>query len=91
MRINSIPPKEIYNRYIHVHKKQETNNPRQGADKTELTSDAKTFSATFNAIKEAMDVRTPEETKRINEVAQQIRDNTYSVPGRAVARKILGK
>ena len=91
MRIHSIPPKELLDRYIHVREKKAAMQPGQNADKVELTHDAKTFSETIKAVKETMEIRAPEDLAHINEVAQQVKDNTYSVPGVSVARKILGK
>jgi hypothetical protein len=61
------------------------------SDKTELTEGAKTFSAALKAAQETMETRTPEEIAHINDVAEQLRNNTYSVPGYKVAEKILGK
>ena len=91
MRINSIPPKELLNKYIHVREKSTANTPASSVDKTELTSEAKTFSTALKAAKEAIETRTPEELKRIEEVKKQLADGTYSVPGEKVAEKILGK
>jgi hypothetical protein len=65
--------------------------PASMSDKTELTDGAKTFSAALKAAQASMDTRTPEEISHINNVAEQIRNNTYSVPGYKVAEKILGK
>ena len=91
MRINSIPPKELLNRYIHVREKATADTPASPTDQTELTSEAKTFSTALKAAKEAIGTRTPEELKHIEEVKQQLADGTYSVPGDKVAEKILGK
>lgn len=91
MRINSIPPKELYNKYIHVHEKSTPDQAKQATDKAELTSEAKTFSAALKEANKAMDVRTPEELARINQVADQVNNNTYFVSGKQVAEKILGK
>ena len=91
MRINTLPPTELFTKYIHVQNKQTAFVSASAVDKTELTSEAKTFSSTLKAAKEAMSVRTPAQTERINQIAQQIRDNTYSVSGKDVARKMLGK
>ena len=91
MKINSIPPKELINQYIHVREKAVTESQESGTDKTELTSEAKTFSAALKAAKETMDVRTSEEMKHINKVAKQVETNTYSVSGDKVAEKILGE
>ena len=91
MRINSIPPKELYNKYIHVREKPTAEQPVHSTDKAELTTDAKTFSSALKAAKESMSVRTPEDMERINQIAEQVKNNTYSVPGSKVAEKILGK
>jgi anti-sigma28 factor (negative regulator of flagellin synthesis) len=91
MRINSIPPKELLNRYIHVRGKTTDKPAASPTDQTELTSEAKTFSAALKAAKEAIETRTPEQLKHIEEVKKQVTDGTYSVPGEKVAEKILGK
>ncbi len=91
MRIDSIPPKELLNQYIHVRERAPMDEPVYSTDKAELTSEAKTFSAALKAAKDAIEVRSPEEQKHIDEVAQQIARGTYSVPGEKVAEKILGK
>lgn len=92
MKINSIPPKEMYYQYVHVKDKipaqTQTNT---GTDKVELTSDARTFSATLKAAKDSLETRSPTEQKRIDAVKQQIQNNTYSVSGYMVAEKILGR
>ncbi|MFA5675335.1 MAG: flagellar biosynthesis anti-sigma factor FlgM [Christensenellales bacterium] len=91
MRIDSIPPKDLLRQYTHIRETKPAPAAAPGADRAELTEGAKMFS---NALKEAMDmmdVRSPEELAHINQVAGQIRNDTYSVPGVKVARKILGK
>lgn len=91
MRINSIPPKELLNQYVHVREKLSVYSPPSGIDRTDLTDGAKTFSTALKTVKESLSVRTPEETARINQIAAEVRNNTYSVPGYKVAEKILGK
>jgi anti-sigma28 factor (negative regulator of flagellin synthesis) len=91
MRIDSIPPKELLSQYIHVREKVAVESPAPSIDKAELTSEAKTFSAALKAAKEAIETRTPEEQGRVEKVAQQIADGTYSVPGEKVAQKMFGK
>jgi anti-sigma28 factor (negative regulator of flagellin synthesis) len=91
MRINSIPPKELLNRYIHVREKIVAEPAISSADEANLTSEALTFSAALKAAKEAIENRTPEEVSRFQEVERQIAEGTYSVPGVDVAKKILGK
>ncbi len=91
MRINSIPPKELLTQYVHVREKMAVDKPASGMDKTELTDGAKTFSTALKMVQESLATRTPEETARINQIAAQVRNNTYSVPGYKVAEKILGK
>ena len=91
MRIDSIPPKELLNRYVHVRERAVVEAPVSGIDEAQLTSEAKTFSAALKAAKEAIETRSPEEIRHIQEVAQKINEGTYSVSGRDVAAKILGK
>ena len=91
MRIDSIPPKELLNRYVHVRERVAAETPVPGTDEAQLTSEAKTFSAALTAAKEAIETRSPEEMRHIQEVGRQIDEGTYSVPGRDVAAKILGK
>lgn len=91
MRINSVPPKELYTKYIHVKKQVTPQKPQSKTDKAELTTDAKTFSTALNAAKEAIKVRTPQELEKIDRVKAEIENNTYKVSGREVAKKILGK
>lgn len=90
MRIDSIPPKELLNRYIHVREKVAFEPPVSRTDEAELTTEAKTFSAALKAARESME-RTPEELSRIEEVAKKVADGTYSVPGDKVAQKIFGR
>ena len=89
MRINSIPPIEVLTQYVHVREKMAVDRPASGVDKTELTDGAKTFSTAMKLVKESLAARTPEETARINQIAVQVRNNTYFVPGYKVAEKIL--
>jgi anti-sigma28 factor (negative regulator of flagellin synthesis) len=91
MRIDSIPPKELLNRYVHVRETVATESPVSGTDEAQLTSEAKTFSAALKAAKDAIETRSPEEIEHIQEVERQINEGTYSVPGRDIAAKILGK
>lgn len=91
MRINSISPKELLNQYNRVRGKVVADPPASSTDQAELTTEAKTFSAALKAAREAIETRTPEELSRIDEVAKQIADGTYSVPGDKVAQKIFGK
>ena len=91
MRINSIPPKELYYQYVHVREKPTQMQPYATADKVELTSEAKTFSTAFKAAREAMETRSPAQANRIESIKQQIQNNTYSVPGVKVAEKMMGQ
>lgn len=61
----------------------------QASDKLELTKDSKTFSMAFNEAKKTIALRTPDEIKHFTEVKNSIKNNTYSVKGYDVARKIL--
>lgn len=91
MRIDSIPPKELLSKYIHVRERMAEPVRTSSADEAQLTAEAKTFSVALKATKDSLEVRTPAEAAHIAEVARQIREGTYSVPGIKVAEKILGK
>lgn len=90
MRINSIPTKELFNQYVHVRESRPVAPMPSGTDRTELTHGAKVFSAALKEAMETMEARTPGQFEHIRAVAEQIANNTYSVPGRKVAEKILG-
>ena len=90
MRINSIQTKDLFQQYVHVRPSKSASSASSGADRTELTDGAKMFSGALKEAMGLMEARTPAQLERIDAVAQQIRDNTYSVPGRKVAEKILG-
>ena len=90
VRINSIPPKELLMQYVHVREKLAVETPPSGVDKTELTDKAQTFSLAMKAVKEALETRTPEEIARLNQIAAQVKNGTYFVPGFRVAGKIMG-
>lgn len=92
MKINPIQPNAAVNNYAKVQHKESVR-PDQGqeTDKVELSKEAITYSLGMKEAKTAMSVRTPEETKRVESVIQQVKNNTYSVPGKDVAEKILGE
>lgn len=91
MRIESIPPKELLNKYIHIREKAAAPDNVSAADEAELTKEAKAFSTALKAAKEALESQPSERKARIKEVAQQIEEGTYLVPGEKVAEKMLGK
>jgi anti-sigma28 factor (negative regulator of flagellin synthesis) len=88
MRIESIPPNELLNRYSKIRGK--VPDEVTITDEAQFTSEAKTFSTALKAAKTSLETRTPEQQARIDQVAQQVKDGTYSVPARKVAEKILG-
>lgn len=88
MRINSIPPAELYTRYIYVKDKAAAKKADQGADSVVLTDKAKIFSA---ALKEAKQALNTPDTEKVERIKRQIQSGTYSVPGEKVAEKLLGK
>jgi anti-sigma28 factor (negative regulator of flagellin synthesis) len=90
VRINSIPPKELLTQYVHVRDRLAVETPSSGMDKTELTDDAKTFSTALKSVKESLETRTPDETARLNQIAAQVKNGIYTVPGYKVAEKIMG-
>ena len=92
MRINSIPPKEIYSRYVCAREMQPVVIQQSfGADKVELSDTAKTFSSTLKAAKEAFASTDVSRNEKIDIITRQINENTYFVPTYKVAEKILGE
>jgi len=91
MRIDSISPKELLSQYSRVRERIEMETSASSADKAELTSEAKTFSAAFKAAREALEIQTPERQHHVEEVTQKIADGSYFVSGEDVARKIFGR
>ncbi|MGI6176576.1 MAG: flagellar biosynthesis anti-sigma factor FlgM [Christensenellales bacterium] len=91
MRINSIPRKELYYQYVHVKEKTAPLQSGYSMDRVELTGEAKTFSATMKAVREAMETSDPAKAGKIERIKQQIENKEYSVPGQLVAEKMLGK
>ena len=90
MRVNSIPPKEIYSRYLCVREVQPATVCRvMGTDHVELSSTAKSFSATLKSAREALSAQDPARAARISAIKQQIENNTYYVPAEKVAEKIF--
>ena len=89
MRIDSIPPKDLFKQYVHI-KENKPIAAASGTDKAELTDGAKMFSSVLKEAMDMMEVRSNEQAAHINDVVEQIRNNTYSVPGIKVAQKILG-
>jgi anti-sigma28 factor (negative regulator of flagellin synthesis) len=91
MRINSIPRKELYYQYVYVKDKTAPLQYGHSMDRVELTGEAKTFSATMKAVREAMEMEDAAKTGKIERIKQQIENNEYSVPGQLVAEKMLGR
>jgi len=90
MRIDPITPKGMDKQYKFVQGK--TDDQTKGVssvDKAELTEDAQVFSSALKAAKETLTERTPEQVGRIEQVAEQIKNNTYNVSGRDIAKKML--
>ena len=91
MKINGIPPSNIINQYIHVGKNiPAPNAANQPSDKVELTKESQTFSAALKEARKAIETRTPEELKRVEEVKKLVSEGNYKVSGEDVAAKILG-
>lgn len=92
MRINSIPPKEIYSRYVCAREQMTPlSTYSMGTDKVELSQTAKSFSSALKAAKEAFGQTDISRNEKIAALKQQIENNTYSVPAIKVAEKMLGE
>ncbi len=92
MRINSIPPKEIYSRYVCARELQPMVMQQSfGTDKVELSDTAKTFSSALKAAKESFASADVSRNEKIEAIKKQISENTYFVPAYKVAEKMLGE
>ncbi|MCE5236803.1 MAG: flagellar biosynthesis anti-sigma factor FlgM [Clostridiaceae bacterium] len=91
MRINSIPPKDLYLQYVNSARdiRPAAARPSLGTDKVELTDGAKTFSAVLRAAK-AGTMDEAASTAKVESVKRRIENNDYNIPGVAVAEKMLG-
>ena len=92
MRINSVSPYDLMSRYVNVRERVEPSTSRDmGVDRAELTSSAKTFSASLKAAKAAMDNVIVEREARVEELRNMIKEDKYHVPGSKVAEKIINR
>ncbi|MGI6151269.1 MAG: flagellar biosynthesis anti-sigma factor FlgM [Christensenellales bacterium] len=91
MRINSIPPKDLINSSMRVRERLIVDKPATLAERAELTSEAKTFTAALRAAKEAIEMEPVKNQNRVEEITKKIADGTYRVSGEDVARKMLGR
>ncbi|HWS30741.1 MAG TPA: flagellar biosynthesis anti-sigma factor FlgM [Clostridia bacterium] len=91
MRINSIPPKDLYLQYVNSARDMTptVTRPGLGSDKVELTDSAKTFSAVLRAAKAGIGDGAVAASK-IEGIKRRIEENDYHIPGIAVAEKMLG-
>ena len=90
MRVNSIPPREIYSQYLCARQVQPLTTSRpMVADHVEISNTAKSFSATLKSAREALNVQDPARSARINSIKQKIENTTYFVPAEKVAEKIF--
>lgn len=92
MKINSIPQKDMYYKYVHVRRGGATTGASgTHTDRVELTSDARTFAATLKNARAALDGSSGTPQGRLDELREQIANQSYSISGEDVAAKILGR
>lgn len=91
MKINSIPPKDLYLQYVNSARdvRPATARPSLGTDRVELTEGAKTFSAVLRAAK-ANAADEAASIAKTDSIRKRIENNDYNIPGEAVAEKMLG-
>ncbi len=92
MRINSIPPKDLYLQYVSSTRDvypAAAARPSLGTDKVELTDGARSFSAALRAAKGAA-MNEPVSQAKVEGIIKRIQNNDYNIPGEAVAEKMLG-
>ncbi|OQA16106.1 MAG: Anti-sigma-28 factor, FlgM [Firmicutes bacterium ADurb.Bin356] len=90
MRINSIPPKELYGAYMCTRNVQL--NPQAvklGVDNAEISPSAKTFSATLKTVKKELLKPDEARSERLKQLKSQIEQQTYFVPADKIAEKML--
>ena len=91
MRINSIPPKDLYLQYVNSTRDITPSVTRAslGSDKVELTDSAKTFSAALRAAKAGIGGEV-NATSKVEGIKKRIEENDYHIAGITVAEKMLG-
>lgn len=91
MKISSIYPQSAIEKYTSTKRKNVVSaEKKQQVDKVELNEDAKIFSNCLKAAKESISADDISREKRISQIAGALKNDTYSVPGQDVAKKILG-
>ena len=66
-----------------------TNAPTPSADQLSLSQEAISLSSVIGRLKEQMEIRTPEEIARIEEIGRQIHMGAYQIDSAKVAAKIV--
>lgn len=89
MKINPILGNNLINAYKGSKVAPSRPQRESDLDSVSFSEEAVTFSATFAKIKEALDLRSPEETARIDEIARQVKDGSYRVDSEKIAEKII--
>jgi flagellar biosynthesis anti-sigma factor FlgM len=89
MKVNSLTGQPAICAYKTQSIMPRSNKLHPSADQISLSPEALALSAAISKLKEHMDIRGPEEAARIEEIAKQIRNGSYQVPGDKVAAKIV--
>lgn len=92
MKINPLGNSNMINTYNKVAKPPAPEKPFETAaptDQVTFSQEAMTYSSTISKIKEALEVRSPEETARVEDIKARVQDGTYEIDAEAVAEKII--
>lgn len=89
MKINPVAGQTAIRAYRTQLSMSRVNDFTLSADQVYLSAEVISFSSILSKIKEAMDIRTPEELTRISEIAKLIQSGSYYVESHLVAAKIV--
>jgi flagellar biosynthesis anti-sigma factor FlgM len=89
MKINPVSNQTAINAYKTPRLASPVNELTPAADQVSLSKEALALSSTISKLKEMIDIRSPQELARIEEIAKQIHNGSYQMDSEKVAAKIV--
>ena len=89
MKINPVFNANILNNYQAVNKVTAKPEAALGRDAVTVSEEAQSFSRILAEAKDSIELRTPEEKSRIDEIRLAVRQGTYRIDSDKIAEKIL--
>ena len=89
MKINPITNPNILRAYQTAKPAPSRVSAAAGRDEVTFSEEAISFSKALAEARDALEIRTPDERARIADIAEAVRQGSYSVAGDKVADKIL--